>query len=81
MSAGENAAGRIPYGELIKRMTDFSPTGGCRAVLLPAETPFEQAEKLAEALKMVMPTPPLVIVGNMQALDESAMNAAGWYRK
>lgn len=75
------AAERFPYRELIQRMTDLSPTGGCRAILLPAGTPIDQAEKLAEALKSVLPIPPLVIFGDMQALDEAAMNAAGWYRK
>lgn len=81
MNETKQTAERIPYRELIQRMTDLSPTGGCRAVLLPSETPIEQAEKLADALKMVMATPPLVIMGDVQALDEAAMNAAGWYRK
>lgn len=72
---------RFPYRELIQRMTSLSPTGGCRAVLVPAGTPIDECQKIANALKMVMPIPPLVICGDMQALDEAAMNAAGWYRK
>lgn len=80
MNENKQTAERFPYRELIQRMTDLSPTGGCRAVLLPSETTIEQAEKLAEALKIVMPIPPLVIMGDLQCLDEAAMNAAGWYR-
>lgn len=72
---------RFPYRELVQRMTSFSPTGDCKAVLLPAGTPFEQCQALADALKFVMPTPPLVICGDLQVLDEADMNAAGWYRK
>lgn len=72
---------RFPYRELIQRMTSLSPTGGCRAVLLPAGTDIEECQKIADALKQVMPTPPLVICGDLQALDEAGMNAAGWYRK
>lgn len=74
-------AERFPYKELIQRMTSFSPTGGCKAVLLPTGTPSEQCQKMADALKLVMPIPPLVICGDLQVLDEAAMSAAGWYRK
>lgn len=72
---------RFPYRELIQRMTSLCPTGGCAAVLLPAETPFEECQKIAEALDMVMARPPLVICGDLEALDEADMNAAGWYRR
>lgn len=71
---------RFPYGDLIRRMTSLSPTG-CRAVLLPAGTPIDQCEQLANALKQVMAVPPLVICGDLEVLDDAAMNAAGWYRK
>ncbi|WP_025808318.1 hypothetical protein [Pseudomonas chlororaphis] len=81
MSQEKQATERFPYRELIQRMTDISPTGGCRAVLLPAGTPIDECQKLADALKQVMPIPPLVICGDLQPLDEAAMNAAGWYRK
>lgn len=81
MSTEKPAAERFPYRELIQRMTSLSPTGGCRAVLVPAGTPIEECQKLADALKHVMPIQPLVIFGDLQALDEAAMNAAGWYRK
>ncbi len=81
MSQEKQATERFPYRELIQRMTDISPTGGCRAVLLPAGTPIDECGKLADALKQVMPIPPLVICGDLQTLDEAAMNAAGWYRK
>lgn len=76
MSTGE----RFPYRELIERMTKLSPTGCC-AVVLPPETPIEDCQRLAEVLKFVMAVPPLVICGDVHSLDESAMNAAGWYRK
>ncbi|MCL8304568.1 hypothetical protein [Pseudomonas putida] len=72
---------RFPYRELVERMTSFSPTGGCKVVLLPAGTPIEQCQKMAAALKHVMSIPPLVICGDLELVDEAAMNAAGWYRK
>ncbi|EPJ83242.1 MULTISPECIES: hypothetical protein [Pseudomonas] len=81
MNKVESQAERFPYGELVQRMTSLSPTGGCRAVLLPAGTPIDQCQKMADALKHVMPVPPLVICGDLQVLDEADMNAAGWYRK
>lgn len=71
---------RFPYGELIRRMTSLSPTG-CSAVLLPAGTPIDHCQKMADALKQVMAVPPLVICGDLEMLDEAAMNAAGWHRK
>lgn len=74
------ATDRFPYDELIRRMTSLSPTG-CSAVLLPAGTPFDQCQAMADALKQVMAMPPLVICGDLEILDETAMNAAGWYRK
>ena len=76
-----DTAERFPYKDLIQRMTSFSPTGGCKAILLPVGTPFEQCQKVADALKLVMPISPIVICGDLQVLDEAAMNAAGWYRK
>lgn len=81
MSQEKQATERFPYRELIQRMTDISPTGGCRAVLLPAGTPIDECQKLADALKQVLPIPPLVICGDLKTLDEAAMNAAGWYRR
>lgn len=81
MSQEAQETERFPYRELVQRMTTFSPTGGCKAVLLPAGTPIEQCQKIADALKHVMPIPPLVICGDLELLDEAAMNAAGWYRK
>lgn len=81
MSQIKQAPERFPYRELIQRMTDLSPTGGCKALLIPAGTPIDECQKLADALKQVMAIPPLVICGDLQSLDEVAMNAAGWYRK
>ncbi|MHA6159504.1 hypothetical protein ACX3X6_01130 [Pseudomonas sichuanensis] len=81
MNTKKPATECFAYRELIQRMTSFSPTGGCRAVLVPAGTPIEECQKLADALKQVMSIQPLVICGDLQALDEAAMNAAGWYRK
>lgn len=80
MSNAGQETERFPYGELIRRMTRLSPTG-CSAVLLPAGTPIDQCQKMADALKQVMAVPPLVICGDLEILDEAAMNAAGWYRK
>ncbi|ERX27460.1 hypothetical protein [Pseudomonas aeruginosa] len=80
MRTGAQSGERFPYKEVLERMTKLSPTG-CVAVVLPRDTPMEDCQKIADALKHVMAVPPLVICGDVQSLDEAAMNAAGWYRK
>ncbi|MEN4750459.1 hypothetical protein ABEH28_11885 [Pseudomonas sp. Ps21-P2] len=49
---------------------------------LPADTPFELAQQLGEAITIAMPgIKAVVICADLRQADESVMNAAGWYRK
>lgn len=49
---------------------------------LPADTLHEQICQLVEALGPVgLNIRALIVLGDVQSLDEAAMNAAGWYRK
>lgn len=49
---------------------------------LPADTDQEQAKALANALGPDgLNIRGLIVIGDVHALDEHAMNAAGWYRK
>lgn len=49
---------------------------------LPAGTPLAQVEQFVEALREVKSGARcVVVIGDLQQLDEAAMNAAGWYRK
>lgn len=51
-------------------------------VCLPADTTYEQASKLVEALgPNALNIQCLIVLGDVHALDEADMNAAGWYRK
>ncbi|ERI52172.1 hypothetical protein N878_01195 [Pseudomonas sp. EGD-AK9] len=49
---------------------------------LPADTGRECGAQFAEALQDLHPDKRvLIVLGDVQSLDEAAMNAAGWYRK
>lgn len=49
---------------------------------LPADTDHQQTQALANALGPGgLKIPCLLVLGDLHALDEHAMNAAGWYRK
>lgn len=49
---------------------------------LPADTPPELADQLAEALHVAVPgVRCLVLIGEVRQMDEAAMNLAGWYRQ
>ena len=51
-------------------------------ICLPADTTHEQARELVEALgPNALNIRCLIVLGDVHALDEAAMNAAGWYRK
>ena len=51
-------------------------------ICLPAEIGYECAQQFSDALPELHPGKRILIVlGHVQALDEAAMNAAGWYRK
>lgn len=49
--------------------------------VLPADTPFELARELGEAITIAKPgVKAMVILGDLRKADTAAMNAAGWYR-
>lgn len=50
-------------------------------LVLPEEIEPAQIEQLREALIHFKASPCLVVIGEVQKLDESAMNELGWYRK
>jgi len=51
-------------------------------ICLPADTPHEQVREFATALGQTkLGTRCLIVLGDVHALDEAEMNAAGWYRK
>lgn len=51
-------------------------------ICLPAHTEPEWAEQFVAAVTERYPQEHfLVVIGDVQALDEAAMAAAGWYRK
>jgi hypothetical protein len=51
-------------------------------VCLPADTTYDQTRELVEALGPDgLNIRCLIVLGDVHALDEAAMNAAGWYRK
>ncbi|MBB6153700.1 hypothetical protein HDC30_000894 [Pseudomonas sp. JAI115] len=71
---------RFPYGEFFKKVLPLRPTQ-MDVLVLPADTPPWLVAKVEYALKMCMPFPCTVVTGDVKLLDESAMNAAGWYRR
>lgn len=51
-------------------------------ICLPADTPHEVVIEFAENLrKFKLGYGCLIVLGDVRALDEAEMNAAGWYRK
>ncbi|MCP1651795.1 hypothetical protein [Pseudomonas nitroreducens] len=79
MSQVTETEGRFPYKELFERMVAIRATPST-VIVLPEGTPTHAAEKVANALKMLLPVPPLVVVGDVRCLDVGQMNDAGWYR-
>lgn len=79
MTQTTDADGRFPYKELFERMVTIRVTPST-VIVLPEGTPIKVAEKIANALKMLLPVPPLVVVGDVRCLDVGQMNDAGWYR-
>lgn len=47
---------------------------------VPADTSFEAAQQLGEAIHLVSGANCLVIIGELKDVSCSQMNAAGWYR-
>ncbi len=79
MNQATETEGRFPYKALLERMIALRANPST-VIVLPEGTPSEAAEKVANALKMVMPVAPLVVVGDVRCLDVGQMNDAGWYR-
>jgi len=51
-------------------------------ICLPADTLEEHIQQMSKTVRELHPGMRLMyVLGDLQALDEAAMNAAGWYRK
>ncbi|MDH2014428.1 hypothetical protein N5J66_10705 [Pseudomonas juntendi] len=50
-------------------------------LVLPEDFDPDQLEELRKALLQLKASPCLVVIGDVQKLTESDMNALGWYRK
>ncbi|WP_288355590.1 hypothetical protein [uncultured Pseudomonas sp.] len=50
--------------------------------ILPAGASFEEAERLCEVIQTAKPgVRAVVVIGELEHLDQAAMNRAGWYRQ
>lgn len=50
--------------------------------ILPAGASFEEAERLCEAIQTAKPgVRAVVVIGEIEDLDQAALNRAGWYRQ
>ncbi|KTT31197.1 hypothetical protein NS201_10910 [Pseudomonas oryzihabitans] len=50
--------------------------------IFPAGVSFEEAERFCKTIESAKPgVRAIVVVGDIQHLDEAAMNRAGWYRR
>ncbi|MDR6230434.1 acylphosphatase [Pseudomonas sp. SORGH_AS199] len=50
--------------------------------ILPAGASFEEAERLCEAIQTAKPgVLAVVVIGELEHLDQAALNRAGWYRQ
>ncbi|WLG81062.1 hypothetical protein PSH89_07805 [Pseudomonas sp. FP1911] len=70
---------RFPYHELFEKLAVLRPRP-FDVLLLPAETTNEEMQKIASAAGYMLPHHTLAVRGDVQLLDEAAMNAFGWYR-
>lgn len=70
---------RFPYHELFEKLAVLRPRP-FEVLLLPAETPDEEMQKIVSAAGYMLPHHTLAVRGDVQLLDETAMNNAGWYR-
>lgn len=50
-------------------------------LVLPEDFDHDQFEELRKALLQLKASPCLVVIGDVQKLTESDMNALGWYRE
>ncbi|MCB2255357.1 hypothetical protein KTQ74_25885 [Pseudomonas chlororaphis] len=74
-----NNAERFPYRELFKRLAVLRPRR-LDVLVLPSETSNEEMQKIISAAGYMLPHHTLAVRGDVQLMDEAAMNAAGWYR-
>ena len=72
-------AQRFPYQELFERLAVLRPRR-LDVLVLPAEATDEEMQKIVSAAGYMIPHQILAVRGDVQLLDETAMNAAGWYR-
>lgn len=70
---------RFPYHELFEKLAVLRPRP-FDVLLLPAETTDEEMQKIVSAAGYMLPHHTLAVRGDVQLLDETAMNNAGWYR-
>lgn len=70
---------RFPYHELFEKLAVLRPRP-CDVLVLPAETTDEEMQKVVSAAGYMLPHQTLAVRGEVQLLDEAAMNAAGWFR-
>lgn len=70
---------RFPYHELFEKLAVLRPRP-FDVLLLPAETTNEEMQKIVSATGYMLPHHTLAVRGDVQLLDEAAMNALGWYR-
>lgn len=70
---------RFPYHELFEKLAVLRPRPR-DVLLLPAETTDEEMQKIVSAAGYMLPHQTLAVRGDVQLLDEAAMNALGWYR-
>lgn len=63
-----------------EQIRKLSPEDG-DVFLLPADSPYELARLLGEAIAIAKPGVKVIVFsGDVRKLDVAAMNAAGWYR-
>lgn len=67
---------------LTQQLSKLDIRDGDLVLCLPESTSPEQARDFAHMLAELRPGQRFaVVIGDIQAMDEAAMNAAGWYRK
>ncbi|MDN5515490.1 MAG: hypothetical protein L0G82_09660 [Pseudomonas sp.] len=67
---------------LAQQLRKLDIRDGDLVLCLPAHTSPEQAQDFLHMLAELRPGQRFaVVIGDIQTMDEAAMNAAGWYRK
>lgn len=76
--------GQLVEGQptLAQQLSKLELRDGDLVLCLPEQTSPEQARDFAHMMGELRPGHRFaVVIGDIQAMDEAAMNAAGWYRK